>query len=314
MSKFFSAMLQLLFTVTFVEQHSPNPPVEKQWSKAKSSPYWISNKWEKNGRKMAFKKPDWPDVDDLVIATVIRITDYGAYVQLDEYNKEGLLHISEIASSWVRNIRDFVREGQKVVLKVLRVDKKKRQVDLSLRRVTKRQKKEKILSWKKSRKADSLLRSASEKLKIPLKDVYEKAGVLIEKEFGDIHEGLEKTAKEGADVLLKLGVPKDMAGALEEIAREKIRISMVKIKGILELQCTKPNGVILIKKALLNTQKIGETKGARIHIYVVTPPKYRIVVSAEDYKTAENVLKKATETALKNIEKIGGQGSFKREK
>jgi len=263
---------------------------------------------------MAFRKPEWPDVNDLVIATVVKITDYGAYVQLDEYDKEGLLHISEVASSWVRNIRDFVREGQKVVLKVLRVDKEKGQVDLSLRRVTKREKKEKILSWKKDRKADSLLRSASEKLSIPLKDVYEKAGALIEKEFGGIHEGLEKTAKEGAEVLLKLGVPKDIAVALEEIAKEKIRIPTVKIKGILELQCTKPNGVTLIKKALLDAQKIGEAEGTKIHIYVVAPPKYRIVVSAGDYKTAESVLEKATETALKDIAKIGGQGSFKREK
>jgi len=263
---------------------------------------------------MAFKKLEWPDVGDLVIATVVRITDYGAYVELDEYGKEGLLHVSEVASSWVRNIRDFVREGQKVVLKVLRVSAEKRHVDLSLRRVTKRERKEKILSWKKDRKAESLLRSASEKLNIPLKEVYEKAGTVIEKEFGEMYQGLEKTAKEGADVLLELGVSKDIAVALEEIAKEKIRIPMVKIKGILELQCTKPNGATLIKEALLSAQKIQELQGTRIRIYVVAPPKYRIVVSAEDYKRAESVLKKATETALKNIEKIGGQGTFKREK
>jgi len=263
---------------------------------------------------MAFRKSEWPDMGDLVIATVVRITDYGAYAKLDEYGKEGLLHISEISSSLVRNIRDFVREGQKVVLKVLRVDVEKRHVDLSLRRVTKREKKEKILSWKKDRKADSLLRSASEKLNIPLEEVYEKAGTLIEKEFGDLHEGLEKTAKEGAGVLLKLGVPEDVAVALEEIAKEKIRIPTVKIKGMLELRCTKPNGVALIKEALLSAQKIGELEKTRVQIYVVAPPGYRIVVSAGDYKRAEVVLEKATETALKNIAKVGGQGVFKREK
>ncbi len=46
---------------------------------------------------------------------------------------EGLLHVSEISSSWIRNIRDFVREGQKMVLKVLRVDLEKGHIDLSLR-------------------------------------------------------------------------------------------------------------------------------------------------------------------------------------
>jgi len=263
---------------------------------------------------MASKKPEWPEVGDLVIATVAKITDYGAYVELDEYGKEGLLHVSEVSSSWVRNIRDFVREGQKVVLKVLRVSVEKGHVDLSLRRVTKREKKEKILYWKKERKADSLLRSASEKLSIPLREIHEKAGALIEKEFGDVYEGLEKTAREGAEVLLKLGIPRNMAVALEEIVKEKIKIPTVKIKGILELQCTQPNGVALIKEALLSAQKIEEPQGTRIRIYVVAPPKYRIVVSAEDYKNAENVLKKATETALKNIAKVGGQGTFKRER
>ncbi|MDH5623820.1 MAG: translation initiation factor IF-2 subunit alpha [Candidatus Bathyarchaeota archaeon] len=263
---------------------------------------------------MELKKREWPDVGDLVIATVVGITDYGAYVRLDEYEKEGLLHVSEVASRWVRNIRVFVREGQKVVLKVLRVNAEKGHVDLSLRRVTKREKKEKILSWKKDRKADTLLRSASEKLNISFEEIYEKAGALIEKEFGELHEGLEKTAKDGADVLLKLGVPTDIAVALEEIAKERISIQLVKVKGILELQCTKPNGAVLIKETLLRAQKIGESQGTRIRIYVVAPPKYRVEVSAEDYKSAEDALEKATNTALKNIAKIGGKGAFKREK
>ncbi|HVO36618.1 MAG TPA: S1 RNA-binding domain-containing protein, partial [Candidatus Acidoferrum sp.] len=71
---------------------------------------------------MAANKPEWPEPGDLVIATIQSVTDYGAYAKLDEYDKQGLLHISEISSSWVRNIRDFVRENQKIVLKVLRVD------------------------------------------------------------------------------------------------------------------------------------------------------------------------------------------------
>jgi translation initiation factor 2 subunit 1 len=74
---------------------------------------------------MAERKPQWPEVGDLVIATIETVTDYGAYAKLDEFDKRGLLHVSEISSSWIRNIRDFVREGQKVVLKVLRVDSEK---------------------------------------------------------------------------------------------------------------------------------------------------------------------------------------------
>jgi translation initiation factor 2 subunit 1 len=263
---------------------------------------------------MGLRRPEWPDVGDLVIATVVKITSYGVYVRLDEYDKEGLLHVSEVASRWVRNIRDYVREGQKVVLKVLRVQAEKGQVDLSRRRVTKRDKKEKLLSWKKDRKAESLLRTAAEKLNITFEEAYETAGVLIENAFGELHDGLEKTAKDGIDVLLDLGIQKELAVTLEEIAREKIQISLVNVKGILKLQNLKPNGVLIIKETLKNAKEIGESEGADVTIYLVSPPNYRIVVSADDYKSAESILDKATSSALEFISKSGGKGSFEREK
>jgi translation initiation factor 2 subunit 1 len=265
-------------------------------------------------KKLGLRRPEWPEVGDLVITTVIRITDYGAYVRLDEYDKEGLLHVSEVASRWVRNIRDYVREGQKVVLKVLRVHAEKGHVDLSRRRVTKREKKDKLLLWKKDRKAEGLLRTAAEKLNISFEEAYAKAGALIEKAFGDLHEGLEKTAKKGVDVLLELGINKELAVTLADIAKEKITISLVNVKGIIELQNAKPKGVLSIKETLKNAIEVGELEGADVKVYLISPPKYRIVVSAEDYKTAENVLEKATKSALKTIEKSGGTGSFKREK
>ena len=263
---------------------------------------------------MGLRRPEWPEVGDLVIATVVNVTSYGAYVRLDEYDKEGLLHVSEVASRWVRNIRDYVREGQKLVLKVLRVHAEKGQVDLSRRRVTKRDKKEKLLSWKKDRKAESLLRTAAEKLNISFEEAYEKGGGLIEKAYGELHDGLEQAAKDGVDVLLDLGIEKELAVTLAAIAEEKIQISLVSVKGILELQNPKPNGVFLIKDTLKVAKDIGEEEGADVSVYLVSPPNYRIVVSAEDYKSAESILETATSAALKTITESGGTGSFTREK
>jgi translation initiation factor 2 subunit 1 len=62
---------------------------------------------------MAERKPQWPEVGDLVIANIESVTTYGACAKLGEYDKQGLLHVSEINSIWMRNIRDFVREDQK---------------------------------------------------------------------------------------------------------------------------------------------------------------------------------------------------------
>lgn len=258
------------------------------------------------------RREEWPEIGELVVATVSRVIEYGAYVRLDEYGEEGLLHISEISSSWVKNIRDHVREGQKAVLKVLRVDPERKHVDLSLRRVAKSERMEKMLSWKRSRKVESILRGASQRVGISPDEIYEKAGVLIEEKFGDVYDGLERVAREGEGVLLKLDVPKDLASVLTEIAKEKIKISMVKVKGILNLATTKPDGVLQIKKTLLSTQNVERPRGAKINVHVVAAPRYRIEVLAQNYKEAEALLKKAVDTAIGNIEESGGQGSFSR--
>jgi translation initiation factor 2 subunit 1 len=262
---------------------------------------------------MASKKPDWPEVGDLVIATVDEVTDFGAYVKLDEYDKKGLLHISEISSSWIRNIRDFIREGQKVVLKVLRVDVEKGHIDLSLRRVTKRERIEKIMFWKTERKAETLLRSLAEKTGISIEEVYEKAGAPMEKEYG-LYEGFEKAVKDGEGALTKIGIPEELATVIVEIARERMHVPMVKVKGVVELRTTNPEGVKIIKEAFLNAKKAEKSREAKVRFYVIAAPKYCIEAMAENYKNAEAVLQRVSENIISSVDKAGGQGLFRREK
>lgn len=262
---------------------------------------------------MASQKPEWPEVGDLVVATIQEVTDFGAYAKLDEYDKQGLLHISEVSSSWIRNLRDFIREGQKVVLKVLRVDAEKGHIDLSLRRVTKRERIEKIMFWKRERKAETLLRSVAEKMGLPLEEVLEKAGAPIEKEYG-LYEGFEKVVKEGKAVLTKIGVPETLATAIAEIADERMRVPMVKVKGIVELRSMKPEGVKIIKEAFMDAKKVEKSKDVKLRFYVVAAPKYAIEVMADNYKHAEAVLQKVGENIVSHVVKAGGQGTLRREK
>lgn len=91
---------------------------------------------------MALK--EWPEEGELVVATVKKVRDYGAFVRLEEYKgKEGFIHISEVSSGWVKNIRDFVKENQKIVARVVRVNPVKGQVDLSLKGIREDQKRKK---------------------------------------------------------------------------------------------------------------------------------------------------------------------------
>ncbi len=259
---------------------------------------------------MAERKPEYPEIGDLVIATIETVTDYGAYAKLDEYNKRGLLHISEISSSWIRNIRDFVREGQKMVLKVLRVDTEKGHVDLSLRRVNKRERIEKVMSWKKERKAEALLKGVAEKVGLPVEEIYQKAGTVIEENY-PLYDGFEKAALEGPESLTKIGIPEDLAKAFATVAKERIHLKLVKVKGTLEIRVLKPNGVKIIKNAFDTVEK---PEDADIRFYVMAAPRYSVEVAAANWKRAEEVLTKVTDAVVDNVTKAGGTGSFKREK
>lgn len=255
---------------------------------------------------------EWPEIGELVVASVKTITHYGVYVSLDEFDKEGFLHVSEISSSWVKNIRNFVHESEKVTLKVLRVDIEKRHIDLSLRRVTKGERRKKMLQWKQHKKAESLMKTASQRSEIPLNDLYRKVWIPIEEAFGETYDGLEKAAREGDNVLLGIGIDEELAKTLTEIAKEKIRISMVKTKGTLVVSCPKTDGVVQIRRTLQKAQKVKVPGGGKMKIYVVSPPKYRIEVLAHTYKDANTAIKRAAEIAVNGIIEAGGNGVFER--
>ena len=239
--------------------------------------------------------------------------DYGVYADLDEYQKRGFLHISEISSARIRNIRDYVRENQKMVLKVLRVSTEKGHIDLSLRRVTKRERIEKVKSWKKDRKGDALLFAVAERAGLTNDEIKQKAGNILEENFG-LYEGFEKVVKDGTDFLVKKGITEDLAKIIAQVAEERIRIKRVKVRGIIEVRCMKPNGVKCIQEAFKKAKKAKETKDAKIEFSVIAAPKYRVEVSADNWKSAEDVLEKVGECVVTNITTAGGHGEFKPEK
>jgi small subunit ribosomal protein S1 len=88
-------------------------------------------------------EPDpWEKVDDtymegqLVEVTISKLTKYGAFARLnDEYELEGLVHISELSEDRVNHPRDVVQKGQVVAVRIIRVDTDQRQLGLSLKQV-----------------------------------------------------------------------------------------------------------------------------------------------------------------------------------
>jgi polyribonucleotide nucleotidyltransferase len=63
-----------------------------------------------------------PEVGKVYAGKVVKITDFGAFVEILP-GTDGLLHISQIAQERVRRVEDVLREGDDVTVKVIEIDK-----------------------------------------------------------------------------------------------------------------------------------------------------------------------------------------------
>jgi translation initiation factor 2 subunit 1 len=260
------------------------------------------------------KYSGWPEKGELVVGEVDEITDFGVFVDLDEYeDKRGLCHVSEVASGWIKNVRDHVREGQTVVAKVLDVDESAQQIDLSLKDVNEHQRKDTIQAWKNEQKADNWMALAfGEDVD---DDTYESVANALVAEFGSLYDGFEQAAIHGEDALEDADLDADAVDAVVSTARENVSVPYVNVSGYVDLRCPTGDGVDHIKEALRAAEGDGELpEEIRLSVSYVGSPEYRIEVRAPDYKTAEDELEASAARASEAIEAAGGTGDYHRER
>ncbi|MEM2160154.1 MAG: S1 RNA-binding domain-containing protein [Candidatus Nitrosotenuis sp.] len=258
---------------------------------------------------MVTETQELPEIGEIVLATITKLTDHGAYVTLDEYNNmQGFLHVSEIAPGWVRSVNKFVREGEKKVLLVKKVNPGRSEIDLSLKQVSKEQQKKKLLEVKRIEKGKTLLDAIKTSAGLSEKDV-EKLEDAIFSKYDFVYDAFLDVTIKGIGVLDELKLAKKISSAIEE-ASSKIKPPSVEIRGICELTCNQPNGVDVIKNAILDS--IGD-HASNISVTYIGAPKYRLSVTGPDFKTAERILKPVLDKIQKTIEKSNGTFSFTRE-
>jgi len=252
---------------------------------------------------------EFPDEGDLVVGTIKEVKNFGAFASLDEYpGKEGFIHIAEVASGWVKYIRDHVREGQKVVCKVTQVNPAKGHVDLSLKQVNEHQRREKIQEWKNEQRADKLLQIVAQRADMDFEQAVKEFGANLVKTFGTAYAAFEETAA-NPSILEEEGFRGAWTKHFVDIARENIVLPTVEINGTLEVSSPTPNGIEIIKEALLAAEEAGQ---GGVTVHYLAAPKYRVRVKAGDYKHAEAMLKESVEAALVVMKKNGGVASFSR--
>jgi len=252
---------------------------------------------------MLYKKKGFPRESEIIICTVTKVQYNSVFVNLDEYGKSGIIHISEISPGRIRNIRDYVKEDKKIICKVLRVNEERGHIDLSLRRVTEVQKRAKNELIKHEQMAEKMLELFSKDVKKPVEKLYLDIMTAIKGKYDSLYDCFEAIATGNENIKI-IGLEKKLADKLEVMIKQRIVPPEVAIGGVLTVTSYASDGVEVVKEAL--------SKAKDIELRYLGGGRYTVNVKAEDYKTAEEILKKAIDPVISFIQEKGGVGNFER--
>ncbi len=212
---------------------------------------------------------------EIVMCVVERIVGTNIFVKILSEGKEieGSIVLSEIAPGRIRNLRDYVVPKKRIVCKVLRITPRGN-IELSLRRVTLKEKREAMEKDKQEKSYISILKSIlGDKAETVITDI-------TKKENESVYNFMQE-ARENSKKLENLIGKKEAERVLEIIKSQKQK--KISIKKEIFLTTTKPDGLESIKNVFERVKNC--------EIKYIGAGRYSIKTEAVDLKTADNMLR-----------------------
>lgn len=249
---------------------------------------------------MVYEKTGMPSEGELVLCKISTVQYNSVFAHLLEYEPmQGMIHISEISPGRIRNIRDFVKEGKVIVCKILRINIERRHIDLSLRRVSDYQRRQKVNEIKQEQLAEKIIEHVAKKLKQDPKEIYSKVIAKIGEDYERVYPFFEGVV-EGESSVDELGLDKAIAKDLLEVIKQRIKPQEVTISGTFALESYAHNGVDVVKEALTLITKKG---GPALSLVYAGAGNFNFQIISSDYKQAEKILADITTVAEEAMQK-----------
>ncbi len=248
---------------------------------------------------------EYPARDDFVVVKVSQILDYGAFVDLLEYkNARGFVHISNVSSSWVKNIRNFVKINQVRVAKVLNVDIEKRQIDLSFAGVNPMRERQVLSQFKQINREEKLIEVLAKQTGKPFNEVWAAVAEPLMQEKGTLSDAFEKIAL-GYDPSKELA--KEWIAPVKEMIEKNIVVSKKELSGLLKVKSLSSNGLSDVKEI------IGSAEGIKgCGITYAGGGAYNVACAGLTFKEADKIITSAMNAAEVKAKKLGATFEFKR--
>lgn len=246
---------------------------------------------------MLYTKDGFPEVNEVVLCEVTKIYGNSTFVQLLEYEKEGVLTISEIAPGRIRNLRDHVVENKVIVCKVLRVDPRLNRIDVSLRRVPIQVMREKQESIKKEEYSERIYMDVAKELDTDKDTLFENTYEPIFEEYETVYDALYDVMIDNSKLEMFTKIDQKTKDAFLKTINERIKPEEVVFKEKFTLKSTASEGVIVIKDTIGACLK--SLKYDKISIIYTAAGEFDITITHEDLKSAQKVFDKFRDSLVK---------------
>ncbi len=249
-----------------------------------------------------------PEQGEIVIGKIVKVLDYGVFLELLEYEGvQGFVHISNVSSSWIKNIRNFVKEGQIRAGKVIAIDPKKNQIDISFTKISPNAQREKIEEYRQAKRCQKLIELLAEKFHEPGSKAWDEVAEPLLAKYDNLYQAFEAVLTKPEQV--QEIIPKKWFEPLKEIVEKNIEVPQKTVKGRLLVCIPGSQGVVMLKKALESGLKKG---GKGVDIIYEGSGKYLLKSTSSDYKSAEKKLNTVVKEICESATAFGGKSEYQK--
>ena len=234
-----------------------------------------------------------PSKGELVVCRITRVNPHSAFAYIEDYDREGMIHISEVASGWIKDIKNHLKEGQIVVTKVVFADENV--INLSIKRVKREQRKHKLKEYKREKGAEKALEMIAKKMRQAKK--FEEIKNMLKEEFGSITKVFELSIRNPE--LLKRVLTDKWIEQIGEISKKMVKEKEIVVKFKLNLKSYDGDGVNKIKRLLEDIEKLG------LEVKYIAAPSYLIRLKTKRTKKLDQEIEKISDKIESIAKKCG---------
>lgn len=235
------------------------------------------------------KKKGQPNIGEFVICKITSVNPNSCQAVLEEYETEGMIHISEVKSGWIKDIRKHVKVGQLSVAKVLRSGSS--YVTLSLKRVDDNQKRNKLKDYNMNIKAEKMFELCAKELDVSVEKAHKEIGDKLLENYSSFYDVFKVAMKNPAK--LEVLIPKRWVEKIKEMAEKTIVQKEFEFRAKITIKSMDSDGITIIKNVLKKAAKTG------VDIKYISAPEYMAKFRTKDAKKGEKEFQEKLDKAFK---------------